>query len=684
MRIGRHDRPRGDRARVFQMPHVPEVAEFPSLAREIGTDAPRAPEEGVVVDEFAGLRILPEALRLVAKRANHLGVAVEAPLPDVKVASRQLERRVGFHRGDRRDVRSDQKCRKDLEERRDDDREDGQHREGDGEPLPFPVPANGGEIGPEVARLPRRGGRRDRGGRNRAALHERRSLDDRVLVRPRARHPGAEDVVAEEEHSHDVERTAEGADPVHRQKLHGGLDEIGELETARVVEGAPHEPLREPRAVDGGHVEEHAEGREPEVRLRQFRAEEFRLEDARQEPVDHPEREKPVPAERARVDVRDDPVAIVRQRVHALHREHRPFEGRHPVRRHRDDEELEDRILHDLVPGAAQRQKTVHHAAPRRHPEHHREEHPECGSPLGKRRVVKVMRSRPDVHEDKRPEMEDGEPVGEDRAVRGFRQEVVHEAQERRREEEGDGVVAVPPLHQGVLHAGVDRVALERADRDREVVEDVEHRDRHDARDVEPNRDVEVALPAARDRSEKIHGEDDPDDGDRDVDRPLELRVLLRLREPEREGDGRAKDDQLPAPEVDAAQEIAEHPRFQQSLRGVIRPAEEGVSREGEDDGVRMERPETPKTEPRLAEIEDRIRELEGDEQPHQHPHQPPRECGDQKLSHDRVVVSERLELLVHSWLRVDECRSAGPDRPRERAMGSLTRTGKRHQACNF
>ena len=161
-----------------------------------------------------------------------------------------------------------------------------------------------------------------------------------------------------------------------------------------------------------------------------------------------------------------------------------------------------------------------------------------------------MVRSGPDVDEDKRPEVDDGEPVTEHRTVRRLRQEVIHQAEVGRGKEERDRVVRIPPLHQRVLHAGVERVALEPARRDRERVDDVEHRDRDGRGDVEPDGDVEVLLAALEDGAEKVDGEDHPDDRNGDVNRPLQLRVFLAGSQAQRERDRRADNDELPAPEV--------------------------------------------------------------------------------------------------------------------------------------
>jgi hypothetical protein len=146
--------------------------------------------------------------------------------------------------------------------------------------------------------------------------------------------------------------------------------------------------------------------------------------------------------------------------------------------------------------------------------------------------------------------VDDAEPVREHRPLGGLWQEVVHDAEDRRGQEERDRVVPVPPLHERVLYAAEDRVALERANRDRQRVDDMQHRDGDDRRDVEPQRDVQMLFVAPLEREKEVRRKDQPDRGDRQIDRPLELRVLLALRRSERERDGGSHDDRLPTPEV--------------------------------------------------------------------------------------------------------------------------------------
>ena len=87
---------------------------------------------------------------------------------------------------------------------------------------------------------------------------------------------------------------------------------------------------------------------DPEVRSAALARIELGAEEARHQPVEHAGGHEAVPAERAAVDVADDPVGVVRERVDALDREQRPFERRHAVERDAGDEELETGSVRSL------------------------------------------------------------------------------------------------------------------------------------------------------------------------------------------------------------------------------------------------------------------------------------------------------------------------------------------------
>ena len=71
------------------------------------------------------------------------------------------------------------------------------------------------------------------------------------------------------------------------------------------------------------------------------------------------------------------------------------------------------------------------------------------------------------------------------------------------------------------------RIGLPEGDGHGRTVHDVEDGDRRDEGTVEPVRNVDVRRLPLRDRAEEDDGIADPDDGDQDVDRPLELPRIL-------------------------------------------------------------------------------------------------------------------------------------------------------------
>ncbi|KAG1534509.1 hypothetical protein G6F50_015543 [Rhizopus delemar] len=117
-----------------------------------------------------------------------------------------------------------------------------------------------------------------------------------------------------------------------------------------------------------------------------------------------------------------------------------------------------DRIGTQLVPGALQGHDAVDHAAPGRRQQNQRERHAQRLGPVGQRRIQQVVRTRPHVREGQRPEVDDGKAVRIDRAAGLLGHEVIHHAQEAGGQEKAHRVMPVPPLHHGVLDAGIRRI----------------------------------------------------------------------------------------------------------------------------------------------------------------------------------------------------------------------------------
>ena len=151
--------------------------------------------------------------------------------------------------------------------------------------------------------------------------------------------------------------------------------------------------------------------------------------------------------------------------------------------------------------------------------------------PVGQGGVVEVVRTRPHIHEGDAPEADDRSPVGIDRPARPLGQVVVHHPEEAGGEEEGDGVVAVPPLRHGILHAGEQRIAfgVSEGHGNGEVVDDVQDRDDQDEGHVVPVGNVDMRFFAAQKSANVDREIDDPDDDQPDVRIPFRLGIFLRL-----------------------------------------------------------------------------------------------------------------------------------------------------------
>ncbi len=288
---------------------------------------------------------------------------------------------------------------------------------------------------------------------------------------------------------------------------------------------------------------------------------------------------------------------------------------------------------------------------------------------------MQVVRAGPDVDEHERPEVDDGQLVAEHRAFGGFGQVVVHQPEERRGQEEGHGVVAVPPLHQRVLHARVDGVGLEgqlgrghlavleevdQARGEPEVVEDMQHRHGDDRGDVEPERDIDVALAAVNQGHQEVAAEEHkPDDRDGDVDGPLQLGVFLALRDAQGQRQCGGDDDQLPAPEVELAEQVRIHAALAEPLGAVVDRREDAVARKREDRRVGVQRAQAPEAQERNPKARFRIGQLDRDDHADEKRDDAPDHGGPSELAHDLIVVHERFEpvgVLVVSGPVVGRC----------------------------
>ena len=268
--------------------------------------------------------------------------------------------------------------------------------------------------------------------------------------------------------------------------------------------------------------------------------------------------------------VADGPIGVMAQGIHGFDGHHRAFKGAHAVKRERHDEKAQDRIVAQFVPRAGQRHHAIDHSAPARRQQNQREHHAQRLRPIGQGGVVQMVGPGPHVGEDQRPKVDDGQAVAVDRTPGLLGDEVIHHPQKTGGQEKAHGVVPVPPLDHGVLHTGIGRVGLHPARRNRRAVDQVQQGDRDDESPEKPVGHINVAHLARAQRAEKHRRKTDPDQGDQDVNRPLEFRVFLALGVTQGERNRRRHDDRLPAPERERGQFVVEEPHLAGTLRDVI------------------------------------------------------------------------------------------------------------------
>ena len=247
----------------------------------------------------------------------------------------------------------------------------------------------------------------------------------------------------------------------------------------------------------------------------------------------------------------DGPVCVMGKRVDGFDRHHRSLKGGHAIETQRYDHELQDGIGTQFVPGAGQGHDTVDHSAPTRGQQDQREDHSKRLQPVRNCRVMQVMRTGPHVSGNQRPEVHDGQAIGINRALCLLRHKVVHHCQETDGEEKAHRVMPVPPLNYRIDCTGINRVGLGHGDRYGKVIDDMQQGDGQNETAIKPVGDVDMIDSPFRHRAEKNNRIRHPDQGDRQVDGPLEFSIFLALRDAERERNGGRNDNQLPAPEYE-------------------------------------------------------------------------------------------------------------------------------------
>ena len=149
-----------------------------------------------------------------------------------------------------------------------------------------------------------------------------------------------------------------------------------------------------------------------------------------------------------------------------------------------------------------------------------------------------------------------------------------------------------------------------------------------------------MPFATASERTKKVDRKRHPNDGDRQIDRPFQLGVLLARAHTQRERNHCRDDDRLPTPEVKPAECITENARLAEPLSAVVHGDENGIGGERKNRGVRVQRSQSPESLKR-GQIQFGHRQLQCHDQTHQQRDNAPQHGSEQERAGNRVVVDE-------------------------------------------
>ena len=261
-------------------------------------------------------------------------------------------------------------------------------------------------------------------------------------------------------------RAREKQRPAHKPHKIIGLDgdhNLREriLDFAEFVQTQPRQSLRDARPPHRQNVKHHPRQREPKMPIRRPRARQRPPRQARREKIQRAESHKRVPAKRARMHMADRPIGEMAHDIDAFNRHHRAFECRQSVKRQRQHDEFERRLGAQFLPRPRHRHNPVHHRRPRRREQNNAHHHAEVLHPIGNRGIMQMVRPGPNVSVNKSPKSDNRQAITPNGTPRLLGQKIIHHPQKAAGQKESDRVVAIPPLHNRVARAGVNRIRFE-------------------------------------------------------------------------------------------------------------------------------------------------------------------------------------------------------------------------------
>ncbi len=87
--------------------------------------------------------------------------------------------------------------------------------------------------------------------------------------------------------------------------------------------------------------------------------------------------------------------------------------------------------------------------------------------------------------------------------------------------------MSVPPLHERILDTSIHTVTSHEGNGQFDGIDNMQHGHSYPGGDIKPDGHIDMAFPSFDNRAKHINAENDPDNGNGDVDRPFQFRVFL-------------------------------------------------------------------------------------------------------------------------------------------------------------
>ena len=303
--------------------------------------------------------------------------------------------------------------------------------------------------------------------------------------------------------------------------------------------------------------------------------------------------------------VSDHPVVEMRQSLDVGQRLERPLDAGEQVPDGPRENELPRDLRMDVPQPPSHREPQIDQHR------HHRNDHPDAPGdchnlqPRRSGRLKQVMGADMGIHDQNRPEPDEGQGVAVQRGPAHDGDHVIGHGHGEGREEEPQDVVPVEPCEDRVRHA---RYGPRFRVPDR-ISEKIREKSKDERPENVPHGHVQKMLFAVQHGHQKIVENQGQHNQNTDIDRPDEFRVFPVLRVPHGQRDDPGGQGQVPEPDAELPDLFAVQGRPHERGHEVMSRSQKGRPGETEHDQPRMDLPDAPEDEP--GDIPQQIRRYE-------------------------------------------------------------------------